>query len=59
LSHYKISILGCENIFEYDYPSVVYFENFPKFSGIIPTLAITTLLRGESCLKFGEDVAEF
>jgi len=51
--------LGCENIFEYDYPSVVYFENFPKFSGIIPTLAITTLLRGESCLKFAEDVAEF
>ena len=34
LSHPKISILGCEYLFEYNYPSFEYFENFPEFSGI-------------------------
>ena len=31
LSHPKISILGCEYIFQYNYPSSEYSENFTDF----------------------------
>ena len=33
VSHPKISILGCEILFECIYPSSDYSENFPDFSG--------------------------
>ena len=40
VSHPKISILGCEHLFEYICSSSLYFENYPDFTDFYSQLSI-------------------